>query len=216
MSAVKQKTNKDPLDRYYTPAWVTQLLVEDWPFQVPIWNVWEPCCGNGDMTKILSDNSDFEYGEGLTVWSSDIDEITADDFTSFKFDFLRDELNRKFECVQQTSLFEAMHRGTLAIVTNPPYSIPGATAADFVRKALEYTPYVAMLLRLSWADGCAERSDIFSERPPAEIRVIRPRIHFTGPNESETKAPNGASAWFIWRPGSEGTVMSWIGGEVQS
>lgn len=202
------RNGKDPLDRYYTPEWAVKILKDDWPFQVPVWNVWEPCCGIGNIAKVLSDSSDYEEGEGLDVWASDIDNVDPDGLESFQFDFLRDTLDDSH--MQQARLHEQLKKGTIAIVTNPPYTVPGATAASFVRKALEYTPYVAMLLRLTWIEAARDRASIFETNPPAEIWAISPRVNFTTPDGKESKNANMISCWFIWKPGAKETVLKWV------
>lgn len=200
---MKIKTSKDPLDRYYTPAWVTELLLADWPFPDAIDSIWEPCAGVGNISKAIKANAPLCV---VNVFASDVERVPG---VAASFDFLSPE--RRWPGEFPGRLLHAIHSETLAIVTNPPYSIPGATAADFVRKALEYTPHVAMLLRLSWMEGAAERADIFRESPPAEIRIISPRVHYTGPNSDHKPAnPNGPSAWFIWRPNATETKVTWI------
>lgn len=40
-------------DAYYTPAWVTEALINSgYPFRGP---VWEPACGNGNIVDVLKD-----------------------------------------------------------------------------------------------------------------------------------------------------------------
>lgn len=199
-----QRVKKDPLDRYYTPAWVTEILVENWPFPEKVDCVWEPCCGEGHITSVLARQSGVE----VDLASSDIDVDSAGEV----FDFLSDDV-----FVYKWYAFKyipyRIKQGRLAIITNPPYSIPGATAADFVRKALEYTPYVAMLLRLPWVEACEDRKSIFAEQPPAEIWAISPRVNYTGPNTGKKQNVNSISCWYIWKPGTEKTVFKWVEGK---
>lgn len=196
-----QRTKKDPLDRYYTPAWVTEILVENWPFPSQVDLVWEPCAGRGHIANVI------EGDLNILTYSSDVvDTEDGDRIRFFEYDFLGNVASKP------ARLAVGLGRCNVAIITNPPYSIPGATASDFVRKALEYTPYVAMLLRLSWLEACEDRKSIFAEQPPAEVWIL-PRVKFEGPN-TNGGSPSSTSAWFIWKPGTTKTKLMWVGGEA--
>lgn len=91
------------------------------------------------------------------------------------------------------------------IVTNPPY----AHAAACVRAALAQTPRVAMLLRLSWLEACADRTELLSS-VGAVLVVGRPS--WRGPGGALHKSVDSvASAWFVWgwRPATLGAVVLW-------
>lgn len=185
-----RRTKKDPLDRYYTPEWATKILTDDWPFPESVTHVWEPCCGKGFLSDVLIKNTSCE------IIATDFDK----DCGAAVHDFLHDGL--------PSGLSEAI--SSVAIVTNPPYTIPGATSADFVTKALEHTPYVAMLLRLTWIEATKDRAPIFASRPPSEIWAISPRVNFTTPDGTMSKNANMISCWFIWLPGTTETKMKWV------
>jgi hypothetical protein len=59
---------RKPLDRYETPAWVTDLVVDFLGIDEP---VWEPACGTGKMVSALRDR-------GISVYASDIE--SGEDF----------------------------------------------------------------------------------------------------------------------------------------
>jgi hypothetical protein len=181
MITAHQKTGKDPLDRYYTPEWPTRLLLDHWPWP-EVHTVWEPCAGMGHIVRVLEER----FGV-LGVLASDIDP----DSPYPRRDFMG-----------------AMAPEAQAIVTNPPYTTPDYTAADFVRRALEITPRVAMLLRLSWLEPCGDRAGIFATSPPSEVWIL-PRVDFDGPNVGGANSNGATSAWFIWGTG-EGTVVRWF------
>lgn len=192
-----QRTKKDPLDRYYTPAWVTEILVEHWPFPEWVDTVWEPCVGQGHILDVVFNNC-----EHVNVgFATDADP----EANGAQHDFLRQTC---YDTEYLKVMGGYMGAKRLCIVTNPPYTIPGATAADFVRRALEYTPYVAMLLRLSWLEACEDRKSIFAEQPPAEVWIL-PRVKFEGPN-TNGGSPSSTSAWFIWKPGATETKLTWV------
>jgi hypothetical protein len=167
-SVGNQKTRRDPLDRYYTPAWPTIALIDRWPWPA-IARVLEPCAGQGHMAEVLCSRFD--------VTAFDVDPQSpypTQDFLAYQ-----------------------AHDPETAIVTNPPYSTPTATAADFARHALTLTPYVAMLMRLSWLEACRDRAGLFRDTPPSEVWIL-PRVSFGGPNVT-VKNNNGATAiWCIW------------------
>lgn len=209
-----QRVGKDPLDRYYTPAWAVDVLADDYPFPRHANTIWEPCAGRGDIITALEANENLMQTPFLFL-PSDIEPVEG----VLQFDFLKDDVRRpNGNTGDKLAVQEAIHAAgnCLAIITNPPYSIPGATAADFVRKAFEYTPLVAMLLRMTWVEMCEDRGDIFKHRPPSEIRAISPRVPFEGPAmDGKKQAPNGISAWFIWKhtSGAPNTRFTWVEGK---
>lgn len=201
-----QRVGKDPLDRYYTPAWAVDVLADDYPFPRHAKLIWEPCAGRGDIVDALKANKNLMQTH-FDFFMSDVDPESG----CHQSDFLalrdrRDEVPDEIRYANDP----------FVIITNPPYSIPGSTAADFVRIALEYTPYVAMLLRMTWTEKCEDRADIFDTRPPHEIRAISPRVPFEGPAmDGKKQAPNGISAWFIWQRANETshTKFTWVEGK---
>lgn len=187
-----QRQASDPLDRYYTPSWVTRLLTMHWPWP-DVREVGEPCAGQGHIVRELA-------AHGLAVEASDFD--PASPYRTL--DFLSPPGTPGFEQVR------SRYEGIGAIVTNPPYTIPGATAADFVRRALELTDRVAMVLRLPWLEPCDDRLSLFRHQPPRAVWIL-PRVHFEGPNIDPGKRANGAtSAWFIWCT-EELETIRWFG-----
>ncbi|HQT78693.1 MAG TPA: hypothetical protein PLD10_16685 [Rhodopila sp.] len=125
-------------DFYATPAWVTQALLRHVRFGGP---VWEPCCGDGAMSAVLS-------GHGYDVVSTD---IVDRGFGTPGIDFLA--------C-------RTVPDGCRSIVTNPPYGDTGSHVGqsksakamlDFLRHALLLTASVqgqlALLVRLNWIAG---------------------------------------------------------------
>src|SRR3954467_11366570 len=113
-------------DFYPTPNWVTEALLRR--IRLPK-GIWEPCCGNGAMARVLeahghhvvgTDLVDRGYGEGGR-------------------DFL-----------METRLPD----GVTAIVTNPPY---GDGLFGFIVHALDLTRQVdgkvALLVNHQWAAG---------------------------------------------------------------
>jgi len=131
--------------------------------------IWEPACGDGAIVLPLRE-------AGYTVIASDLVDRGCPLSKSW-VDFLNER------------------QGAPGIVTNPPYSL----AQAFCAKALELSPYVAMLLplgflagqrRMPWHRGSPlARVHIFSRRLP-----LMHREGYEGP-----KATSGVDhAWFVW------------------
>lgn len=91
----KDRSGKDPLEYFPTPALVTQALLAHW--RPRAWAVWEPACGTGDMAKVL-------MAEGLGVIASDI-------------------VDRGYKGQQSTADFlQTKTAAARAVITNPPFS----------------------------------------------------------------------------------------------
>lgn len=95
------------------------------------------------------------------------------------------------------------YAGCDAIVTNPPFS----GAPQYVRRALEITDTVVMLLRISFLEPC--------EKDPRSARVdllkdlsrviVLPRVSFINGKRGTDSA---TCAWFIWDNGLGPTVIN--------
>lgn len=161
------------LDHYPTPAWVTSAvipaLVRMRPDQT---RLWEPACGDGAMTKVLTAN-------GYDVISTDL-ELYGFEGT-LKLDFLAPHRT-------------GMH-STRSIVTNPPY---GPLAEQFIRQALKVTEkhklLVAMILRHEY-DCASGRNDLFEHPAFAHQVVLTKRPRWI---PDSTGAPRHNYSWFIW------------------
>jgi len=90
------------------------------------------------------------------------------------------------------------------IITNPPYLL----AEKFVRRALQLSPQVYMLLRLAFLES-QRRSDILENTGLIRIHVFRnrlPMMHrdgWTGKKASSALA----FAWFVWERGYRGPTV---------
>lgn len=89
--ALKRTADRDGPDYFPTPAWATRALIMSEPFEH---DIWEPACGDGAMSRVLSET-------GLPVFSSDLYDRG---YGSTGIDFL------------------AAKRKATNIVTNPPYN----------------------------------------------------------------------------------------------
>lgn len=184
---------RDEFDRYYTPEWATEMLV-DYLGEDLQGGVWEPAVGMDWIGRIVR--------RAPEVWR-----------------FLGTDLDPGADVGQWERFGDGWRRGGVSsglnfltlqppvdyfdwIITNPPYDTEHASAAQFVYRALELrsirrVKHFAMLLRIGWLEPCADRMAIFQENPPSEVLVL-PRVHYVG----GAKQNNQTSAWFIWRSGA--------------
>ena len=205
---------RDPLDRYYTPEWATQALVDYLGYRLT-GSVWDPCCGKDWGGRVIRKSPHVEGYLGTDIdpdavgggWSSLawpnktresegglIPSKDPEPFGDFLKSFNRDPKvwigaiggHDKDGC---TDGFGSPDW----IVTNPPYKTGSHTATDFVRHALNLGLSVAMLLRLTWLEPCADRVDILTEDPPTDVLIL-PRVNFIGAPGSNPCT----SAWLVW------------------
>jgi hypothetical protein len=167
-------------DFYATPPWVTEALLRHLRFRGPIW---EPCCGDGAMTRVLEDH-------GYDVVSTDLVERG---FGTAGVDFLacRD-----------------VPAGCRSIITNPPYGDTGSQAGQsrspaamlaFLRHAMTLTAAVegqlALLVRLQWIAG-KRAADMLSSGPFAAVVVLTHRIRWFELGE-DTNTAQHHHAWVV-------------------
>lgn len=159
-------------DAYYTPAWCTEVLFDPEVF-APWWfdavrtsdrSVYCPSAGTGGISNVLKSH-------GFRVVTADIDPNAEVDHPGT--DFL-------------SGLPEGVEPA--AVIENPPYK----HAAEFVRRALEHTPFVAMFLRLTFIEYCPARRDVLDRL--RDVLVLRRVAFIEGSNKSDS-VPH---AWFFW------------------
>jgi hypothetical protein len=167
---------------YPTPAWVTEALLRT--VRLPK-GIWEPCCGNGAMARVLeshghhvvgTDLVDRGYGEGGR-------------------DFL---------------LESRLPDSVTAIVTNPPY---GRTLLPrFVDHALALTRpvggMVALLVNVQWQTAAENSKRLRMPAFDASV-ILTDRIRFI-PDTKERPGEN--HCWLVWdwsrTPGRAGLMFA--------
>jgi hypothetical protein len=162
---------RNPFDQYWTPPELTRAFLRKFPLR-PRMTIAEPFAGAGWISSELE-------RRGHHVITGDIDPTRDVDHPGVDF------LSRKADRV---------YDGVDAIVTNPPWS----DAAACIRRALEFTPHVIALLRLSFLEPCvqgrARRADLVRRH---SHHVVTPRVSF-----DQTKPTNDTdsvtSCWFVW------------------
>ncbi len=151
-------------DAYYTPESAVQTLLDHVHISG---RVMECCSGEGAIALPL-------VGHGCQVITND--------------------LNPEMPALMHRDATEAdwwwKGKGIDWVVSNPPFK----QAAQIVPLAhAAATVGVAMLLRLSYLEPCADRADFLSQYPPTTL-IVLPRISFTGNGKTDSVT----CAWMVW------------------
>jgi len=167
---------RDALDRYYTPRWVIDVLLEHLsrvvngrPLAFKIQGkILEPCCGDGRLADAL------RAGLHRTVVTGDLDPaVTADHHWDFRV------------AVQRGDVMPGEYG---AVITNPPYR----DVSTYVEAALSVSRFVAMLMPITWQEPTSDRWCIWRDAPPHWVLVL-PRPSFRG-NGTDARTV----AWYVW------------------
>lgn len=172
---------RNDLDFYPTPAWVTRALLRHVTFRGKIW---EPCCGTGAMSDVL-------IQQGYETISTDIAERG---YGTPGVDFL--------QC-------SSVPTGCQSIVTNPPYGVTSANSKpeksaasllSFVDHAINLTASIdgqlALLVRLQWIAG-RRAAELMSEARFAAVITLTKRIQWFEKGE-DTKTAQHHHAWVVF------------------
>lgn len=154
-----------PWDAYYTPESAVKTLLE----HVNITGrVMECCSGEGAIALPL-------VGHGCSVVTNDLNP----DMPSL--------LHRD---ATRVGWWEGLANPYEWVVSNPPFAV----ASQIVPLAHRYARVgIAMLLRLSWLEPCADRVEFLSQYPPTTL-IVLPRISFTGNGKTDSVT----CAWMVW------------------
>lgn len=169
---------RDALDRYYTPPWYVDLLLDNLNL-APGNAALEPFAG-----RALAISGRLAQ-RGYQVATADIDAGAAVDHHG-------DSFARDWRA--------AYPRGFDLVCTNPPFTIgSGATLRTAADAVSIFRPLArgaaAFLMRLTFLEPFASRVDLLKNDPPTQILVL-PRYSFRGNGATD----NVTCAWFIWRP----------------
>ena len=179
---------RQPLDFYPTPSLLTWALIKSHGFVA--WHnqptVLEPCAGEGAISDVLRESGLFRF-----VDTADIDPAKVSptgDPPGFRRTFGATSFTMD---ATDPQAWARMARYDW-VITNPPFNeAPAILPLAFGNCRVG----MAMLLRLSYLEPCANRASWLAEHPPAKLIVFNPRPRFradTGGTDSVT------SAWFIW------------------
>ena len=173
-------------DDYYAtdPVAIDKLLTVEKPYPL----IWECACGEGHLSKRLQDF-------GYIVYSTDL--VDRGYSTGKEMDFLK-----------ATSLPKGFNN--CDILTNPPYKY----AKEFVLKALELVKSgkkVFMFLKLTFLEGKARYTELYSKYPPKTVYVFSERVSCIKNGEGEFNHGAVCYAWYVWEKGYTGTTeIKWI------
>lgn len=87
------------------------------------------------------------------------------------------------------------------IITNPPYK----HAEAFVRRSLEHTENVAMLLNSAFLESVTRANGLFKDHPPAYVFMCNRRMRIEGGKSSVF-----AHVWVVWQKGRTDTRYRWL------
>lgn len=164
-----QKTHKrKAADFYPSPPDVTAALMDF--LRLPKnTSIWEPASGDGAMSRVLERYCD-------QILSSDLRDGPSI-YGQGGFDFLQES---------------PAEENPDWIITNPPFNL----SEGFIRRALHYTPNVAMLLKSQYWHA-ARRLLLFREHPPAYVLPLTWRPAFL---EAERgRSPLMDVIWVVWK-----------------
>jgi 23S rRNA A1618 N6-methylase RlmF len=174
MSSKNRLTGSLPQDKYYTPRWCIQLLIDRIDFS-KVNSFLEPCNGDGRISKeveiairkvhnntILLDACEIDYG---------VDYLTYDIHTGI---------------ISVNKLYDL-------IITNPPFS----KSIEFLTKSLKEASTVCYLQRLNWL-GSQERKEFWNNNTPDKIFVLSKRPQFMKEMGLKSGSDSTEYAWFIW------------------
>lgn len=173
----------DSLDHFPTPPWAARALCEH-VIKVRDLNVWEPACGNGDMTEPLG-----EYAK--TVFASDVHDYG---WGHCVHDFLMPFKPLLAESIDW-------------VITNPPFRL----GEQFVRRALEVSN-VAMLVRSVFIESVGRYENLFSKTPPAVMAQFVERVPMVKGRLDKTASTATSYCWLVWYQGvgRHTTRLQWI------
>jgi hypothetical protein len=167
-----KKWDRKPADFYPTPYEGTESLMPIIKTLLPNGGkIWEPCCGDLDMTRVLE-------WHGYEVTSTDI-RHTGQGIGGI--DFLNDDVTEKWGWIPDPDM----------IVMNPPFSL----AAEFIERALSYTPNVACLMKIDYWNAIS-RLPLWKSRQPAFFFPLTFRLAFL--KDERGSSPLMNCAWAVW------------------
>lgn len=189
-----KKWERKPADLYPTPVDGTESIIEVLKAMKrsdgsPIKTIWEPACGDGRLARVLE-------WHGFEVIATDIREYPG--FGYGGLDFLSETPGSKWGWAMPE---------VDAIVTNPPFSL----AEEFIRRALSFTPNVAMLLKQTfWNVGGRSQGLWVDHTPDLELKLTW-RLAFLKSERGNN--PLMDCMWNIWT--GDNSNLKWPGSDRQ-
>lgn len=147
-------------------------------------NIWEPACGEGNLSNVLKEN-------GYNVYSTDLIDRGYQDET---LDFINTD-NKWFG----------------DIITNPPFKHATEFVLKSL-ESVDMGAKVAMFLKINYLSGKARYKEIYSKFPPYRVYVFTGRVSCSK-NNAPDGFKGGAMdfVWMIWEKGKMGPCeLKWI------
>lgn len=172
---------RKPSDLYPTPVDATESLIPvlkamTRPDGSPIVNIWEPSCGDGRIARVLEHH-------GYKVTGTDIRDYPG--YGIGGYDFINDDPADKLGWDNPADDIDV-------IVGNPPFSL----AEEFIRRALEYTPNVIMLLKQTYWNTKGRGAGLWKEHTPSLELKLTWRLAFL--RKERGNSPLMDCMWVCW------------------
>lgn len=174
------------LDDFPTPPWATRALLDHliegrWWPYVDDKSVREPAANRGHMVKPLAER---------------FDRVEASDIHDYGAGFpVRDYL------------FGPPPPRTDWTITNPPFRL----AEQFIRRGLECSDVVAVILRSAFLEGVGRHKVLFSAHRPRLVLQFTERVVMHKGRLSPKGSTATAYCWIVWVKGHSGpTEFDWI------
>ena len=178
---ISETAEREKNDFYATDPKAMYKLLEYETFNK---NIWEPACGEGNLSEVLKEN-------GYNVYSTDlIDRGYGEDHYNFL------ESNLKFNG---------------DIITNPPFKYATEFVKKSL-ESVELGNKVAMFMKLNYICGVKRYNEIYSTLPPQRIYAFIKRINCAKNNDFKGCGNSAIDyAWFVWEKGKYApTELKWI------
>jgi hypothetical protein len=188
-SAVMQRRSEphDSLDDFPTMPWATRALCEylispqTVGYSLKLDSVREPAANRGHMVRPLKEY----FGR---VEASDIHDYGAG-------------------YPVQDYLFGPPPPRTDWTITNPPFRL----AEQFIKRGLESSNAVAVIVRSAFLEGVGRHRDLFTVHPPRLVLQFTERVVMHKGKLAPTGSTATAYCWIVWRgPTSGSTHFDWI------
>lgn len=178
---VSETAEREKNDYYATDPKAMYKLLEYESFNK---NIWEPACGEGNLSKVLKEH-------GHNVYSTDLIDRGYQDGL---MDFINTD-NKWFG----------------DIITNPPFKYTTEFVKKAL-DSVEEGNKVAMFLKLNYICGVKRYNEIYSKFPPQRIYAFVHRVACSKNNKPDGfKGGAMDYGWFVWEKGKYApTELKWI------
>ena len=181
LSGISKTAEREPNDYYATDPRAMECLLS---YEIFNNNIWEPACGEGNLSKVLK-------AHGYNVYSTDLIDRGYQDK---QLDFLNGDYEFNGD-----------------IITNPPFKYTNEFILKSL-ESIPMGNKVAMYLKINYLSGKKRYKEIYSKFPPYRVYVFTGRYACSKNNTPEGFKNGGMDfVWMIWEKGKQGpTEIKWI------